>query len=173
MVVDVIMITLENRARTDTNLMRQWIQRYRYLTRLMAVVAACVGIIGCAPTANTQKAVADYKTIASQISIGDAKEYVLSALQASQQFIPAQFKRPSEQYLSYGEQVEIHFVRTALASGIENADDDFTPYVFKNDVLVSVGWTYVSKTDFLDKAKEAISAGGVKQDQDVVGDRRQ
>ena len=74
--------------------------------------------------------------------------------------------------MSYGEQVEIHFVRTALTSGVENADDDFTPYVFKNDVLVSVGWTYVSKTDFLNKAKEAISAGGVKQDRNVFGVRR-
>ena len=39
-------------------------------------------------------------------------------------------------------------------------------YVFKNDVLVSIGWTYVSKTEFLNKSREAISAGGVKQDQD-------
>ena len=136
------------------------------------VVAACISAVGCAPTAATQQAVTDYQSVASQISIGDAKEYVLSALQTSQQAIPAQFKRPSEQYLSYGEQVEIHFVRTALVSGIENVDDDFTPYVFKNDVLVSVGWTYVSKTEFLDKAKEAISAGGVKQDRNVFGDRR-
>ena len=152
--------------------MHQWIQRHCDLTQLMVVVAACVSVVGCAPTAVTQQAVTDYQMVASQISIGDAKEYVLSALQTSQQAIPAQFKRPSEQYLSYGEQVEIHFVRTALTSGVENADDDFTPYVFKNDVLVSVGWTYVSRTNFLDKAKEAISAGGVKQDRNVFGVRR-
>jgi hypothetical protein len=120
----------------------------------------------------TQKAVADYKSVASQISIGDAREYVLAILQTNQQVIPSYFKRQPERYLSYGEQVEIHFVRTGLSSGGSNNDDDFTPYVFKNDVLVSVGWTYVSKTEFLDKAREAISAGGVKQDQDVVGDRR-
>lgn len=142
------------------------------LTKLMIAIAICVSVVGCAPTALTQQAMTDYRTVAFQISIGDAKEYVLRALHSSQQAIPAQFKRPSEQYLSYGEQVEIHFVRTALVSGVENADDDFTPYVFKNDVLVSVGWTYVSKTDFLDKAKEAISAGGVKQDRNVFGDRR-
>ena len=152
--------------------MLRGIRRHYDLTQLMVVFAACVSGVGCAPTAVTQQAVIDYQTVAPQISIGDAKEYVLRALQSSQQAIPAQLKRPSEQYLSYGEQVEIHFVRTALASGVENADDDFTPYVFKNDVLVSVGWTYVSKTDFLDKAREAISAGGVKQDRNVFGDRR-
>ena len=152
--------------------MHQGIRRYYDLTQLMVVFAACFSVIGCAPTAVTQQAVIDYQTVASQVSIGDAKEYVLRALQSSQQAIPTQLKRPSEQYLSYGERVEIHFVRTALASGVENADDDFTPYVFKNDVLVSVGWTYVSKTEFLNKAKEAISAGGVKQDRNVFGVRR-
>ena len=169
---NVVIITLEIGGCTDIRLMHQWIRRYCDLSRLLAVIAACVSIVGCAPTAVTQQAVTDYQTVASQISIGDAKEYVLSALHTSQQAIPAQFKKPSEQYLSYGEQVEIHFVRTALTSGVENADDDFTPYVFKNDVLVSVGWTYVSKTDFLNKAKEAISAGGVKQDRNVFGVRR-
>ena len=138
----------------------------------MAVVAACISAVGCAPTAVTQQAVTDYQTVASQISIGDAKEYVLAHYKPASRRFRRSLKRPSEQYLSYGEQVEIHFVRTALVSGIENVDDDFTPYVFKNDVLVSVGWTYVSKTDFLDKAKEAISAGGVKQDRNVFGDRR-
>lgn len=170
--VNIVLITLEIGGRTDIGIMHQWIRRYCDLTQLMAVIAACVSIVGCAPTVVTQQAVTDYQTVASQISIGDAKEYVLSALHTSQQAIPAQFKKPSEQYLSYGEQVEIHFFRTTLTSGVENADDDFTPYVFKNDVLVSVGWTYVSKTDFLDKAKEAISAGGVKQDRNVFGVRR-
>jgi len=37
---------------------------------------------------------------------------------------------------------------------------------------VSVGWRYVSKTDFLEKAREAMSAGGARADLDVIGDRR-
>ena len=108
MEVNLVIITSETGGRTDINFMHQWIRRYRDLTQLMAVVAACISAVGCAPTAATQQAVTDYQSVASQISIGDAKEYVLSALQTSQQAIPAQFKRPSEQYLSYGEQVEIH-----------------------------------------------------------------
>ena len=139
---------------------------------IFALVVAVLSVAGCAPNPVTQKAVAEYKSVASEISIGDAREYVLAILQMNQQVIPSYFKRQPERYLSYGEQVEIHFVRTGLSSGDSNNDDDFTPYVFKNDVLVSIGWTYVSKTDFLDRAREAISAGGVKQDQDVVGDRR-
>ena len=170
--VNVVMIPIEIESCTDITPMHQWIRRHCDLTGLMAVIVACVSVVGCAPTAVTQQAVTDYQAVASKLSIGDAKKYVLGALHSSQQAIPAQFKKPSEQYLSYGEQVEIHFVRTALTSGVENADDDFTPYVFKNDVLVSVGWTYVSKTDFLNKAKEAISAGGVKQDRNVFGVRR-
>ena len=120
----------------------------------------------------TKQAVEDYKTAYSKISIGDARGHVLGILDTSQQGIPLRFRKRPERYLSYGEQVEIHFVRTGLESGISNHDDDYTPFVFKNDVLVSIGWTYVSKTEFLNKSREAISAGGVKQDQDVVGDRR-
>jgi len=152
--------------------MNQLFQMTYHKFGTIALMVSVLSVAGCAPNPVTQQAVADYKSVASQISIGDAREHVLATLQTNQQIIPSQFKRRPERYLSYGEQVEIHFVRTGLDSGGSNSDDDFTPYVFKNDVLVSVGWTYVSKTDFLDKAREAISAGGVKQDQDVVGDRR-
>ena len=140
--------------------------------RIVVLLVALIGVAGCAPNPVTQKAVVEYQSVASQISIGDSRDHALAILQTNQQVIPSHFKRRPERYLSYGDQVEIHFIRTGLDSGSSNNDDDFTPYVFKNDVLVSVGWTYVSKTDFLDKAREAISAGGVKQDQDVVGDRR-
>ena len=152
--------------------MKKLFQLKNHLTKIIAVMATFVTIAGCGSNPVTQKAVADYQSVASQISIGDTRDYVLAILQTNQQVIPSHFKRRPERYLSYGEQVEIHFVRTGLDSDGSDNDDDFTPYVFKNDVLVSVGWTYVSKTDFLDKAREAISAGGVKQDQNVVGDRR-
>jgi hypothetical protein len=152
--------------------MKTLFQLKNHTSKTIAVLATAISLAGCAPNPVTQKAVAEYQSVASQISIGDARDYALAILQTNQQVIPSHFKRRPERYLSYGEQVEIHFVRSGLDSGDSNNDDDFTPYVFKNDVLVSVGWTYVSKTDFLDKAREAISAGGVKQDQDVVGVRR-
>jgi hypothetical protein len=139
---------------------------------LITLAIVMVGLFGCAPNTVTKQAVEDYEKAYSKISIGDARGHVLAILGPSQQVIPLRFRKRPERYLSYGEQVEIHFVRTGLESGISNQDDDYTPYVFKNDVLVSIGWTYVSKTEFLNKSREAISAGGVKQDQDVVGDRR-
>ena len=172
MLVDVAVAPLEIKSGTDIKAMNQLIQRTNSFLNLVLLVAVIGGLIGCAPNSVTQNAVSSYKSVTSQISIGDQRDYVVAILQKNQQAIPAHFKRSPERYLSYGDQVEIHFVRTGLDSGGSNYDDDFTPYVFKNDVLVSVGWTYVSKTEFLDKAREAISAGGVKQDQDVVGDRR-
>ena len=172
MLIDVAAAPLEIRTGTDIKAMNQPIQRTYSFLNLLSLVIVIVCLIGCAPNSVTQNAVASYKSVTSQISIGDQRDYVLAILEKNQRGIPAHFKRSSERYLSYGDQVEIHFVRTGLDSGGSNYDDDFTPYVFKNNVLVSVGWTYVSKTEFLDKAREAISAGGVKQDQDVVGDRR-
>ncbi|HAN80708.1 MAG TPA: hypothetical protein DCQ47_04565 [Gammaproteobacteria bacterium] len=139
---------------------------------LITLAVLMISLLGCGSNTITEQAVGDYKKAYSKISIGDARRHVLAILETSQQVIPLRFKKQPERYLSYGEQVEIHFVRTGLASGISNHDDDFTPFVFKNDILVSIGWTYVSKTEFLSKSREAISAGGVKQDQDIVGDRR-
>ena len=172
MLLEVVTIPLENRRGTDIHNMRWSFALTNRRSTLMVLAVAFVSLVGCAPNPVTQNVVLDHKSVASQISIGDAKEQVLSILSASQSQIPVSLRRESEQYLSYGQPVEIHFIRTGLASGVDNLDDDFTPYVFKNDVLVSVGWTYVSKTDFHDKAREAISAGGVKPDQDVVGDSR-
>ena len=51
---------------------------------------------------------------------------MLAILDTSQEVIPLRFKKRPERYLSYGEQVEIHFVRTGLESGISNHDDDYT-----------------------------------------------
>ena len=165
-------MTLENLYGTDIVQMRSKTKTKSSSFKLVTLAIVMAGLFGGAPKTVTKQAVEDYEKAYSKISIGDARAHVLTILDTSQQVVPLRFKRRPERYLSYGERVEIHFVRTGLESGISNHDDDYTPYVFKNDVLVSIGWTYVSKTEFLNKSREAISAGGVKQDQDVVGDRR-
>jgi hypothetical protein len=157
---------------TDRKSMNRSMILKQSLLRHLLIIMVGFGLAGCVPSLVTQQAVADYQTVASNVSIGDAKEHVLSILKTNQDVIPAQFKKRPERYLSYGVPVEIHFMRTDLESGLSSDDDDFTPYVFKNDVLVSVGWRYVSKAEFLDKAREAMSAAGAKADEDIVGDRR-
>lgn len=144
----------------------QCLRRYT----ISLVIGLCLA--GCAPSLVTQQAVEDYPIAASNVSIGDAKEHVLSILKPNQGLIPAYLKKRTERYLSYGEPIEIHFVRTGLASGISNVDEDFTPYLFRNDILVSVGWRYVSKTNFLEKARQARNAGSASADENVVSDRR-
>lgn len=140
---------------------------YSILAILMALY-----LQGCVSDKLVDQLATNYESVAPQIAIGDAKTHVLGLLKASQNIVPSSYKKKPERYLSYGEPLEIHFVRTSLHSGGDNADEDFTPYVFRNEVLVSVGWRYVSKSEFHDKSLEAISAGGVKPDQDVLGDNR-
>ena len=164
-------MTLENFYGTDIINMRSKTKTKTRSFKLVTLAIVSFGLFGCAPNTVTMKAVEDYEKPTPRYRLV-TRGHVLAILDTSQQVIPLRFKKRPERYLSYGEQVEIHFVRTGLESGISNHDDDYTPYVFKNDVLVSIGWTYVNKTEFLNKSREAISAGGVKQDQDVVGDRR-
>ena len=162
---------IEKRNVTDTNSMNLFTILKQLLLRPLFFVVMGLSHVGCTPSLIRQQIVADFPTVAETASIGDDKEYVLSILKPSQALIPEHFKKRPESYLSYGVPVEIHFMRTDLSSGISNDDEDFTPYLFKNDVLVSIGWRYVSKTEFLNKAREAMSAGGVRADQDVVGNR--
>ena len=170
--IDTSIVALEILYGTDIIKMNSNLEMKERLSKFMMLGLIIIGLFGCAPNTVTKQAIEDYKTAYPKISIGDARGHVLAILESSQQVIPLHLKKRPERYLSYGEQVEIHFIRTGLESGISNQDDDYTPYVFKNDLLVSVGWTYVSKTEFLNKSREAISAGGVRQEQDVVGDRR-
>ena len=134
-----------------------------------AMLIALVGS-GCVPTSSMQSSVLEYKIIAPKILIGDDKEYVLSMLIPSQANIPIWMQRKSEKYVNYGEAVDIYFLRTGLKSGELNSDDDFTPYVFKKDILSFVGWRYVSRSEYHGKALEAMSAGNSSSRRNLLVD---
>ena len=95
MLVDVAVAPLEIRTGTDIKAMNQPIQRTYSFLNLLSLVAVIFGLIGCAPNSVTQNAVASYKSVTSQISIGDQRDYVLAILEKNQQGIPAYFKRSS------------------------------------------------------------------------------
>ena len=125
-----------------------------FFAMLIALVVS-----GCVPTSSMQSSVLEYKIIAPKIFIGDDKEYVLAMLIPSQVNIPSQMRRKPEKFLNYGEAVDIYFLRSGINSGDLNSDDDFTPYVFKKDILSFVGWRYVSGSTYHGQALEAMSAG--------------
>lgn len=123
----------------------------------LGLVAAQLG--GCALEEASQKytasrideAIARYRAEAAKVKIGDPKDRVLALLQPTQfelesneikgpQAFPAQTATGEDSL------IEVHFFRSARhtdeapkANG-QPLDDNFTPYIFTDDVLTGIGW---------------------------------
>ena len=57
--------------------------------------------------------------------------------------VPKAHRKPPESSLHDGKVREIHFARSRRIPDGRTTDDEFTPYVFEDDVLVAIGWTYL------------------------------
>ena len=94
---------------------------------------------GCAEIAMDNN-LYEYKKVQQSISLGDSKNKVLGTLIPIMQDLPEDWKRTAEQYLVNDDRFYVHYQRTGWTSDNQLTDDELTPYVFKNDVLVSIGW---------------------------------
>lgn len=108
--------------------------------RPAAALILCV--IGCASDeARMDRAIKEYREASSKIEIGTSKQDVLSRLDPSQGGLPPISRRAPLSYRdAKGTVVEIHYFRTARRPDGINTDDEFTPYVFRDERLVGVGW---------------------------------
>ncbi len=82
----------------------------------------------------------DYQAVASRISLGDKKEKVLSILDPIQRELSASARKQSESFLKDGKRIEIYYMRSSRQPDGLTTDDEFTPYVFEDGILVAIGW---------------------------------
>lgn len=97
------------------------------------------------------EAVARYKAASATITLGDARDKVLALLEPTQFELESnEIKAPVALEGEVGSGVDrvvvVHFFRSARhadeapdARGLP-PDDDFTPYIFMDDVLTGIGW---------------------------------
>lgn len=108
---------------------------------------ACMAFSGCALISNNitesriDGVIADYHRVAPQLHIGDPKEKVSQILGPLQDRLNATERKPSQAYQRDGKLVEILYFRTQRIPDGRTTDDEFTPYVFINGTLQSIGWT--------------------------------
>lgn len=109
--------------------------------RWLAVVFA-VFLAGCGLVAQQQAddGIARYFEARDQIRLGDDRDSVLAVLQPINETIPPEMRRPSDQFKRDGALVEIYYARSARFPDNRSTDDEYTPYVFVNGVLESIGW---------------------------------
>ncbi len=83
-----------------------------------------------------------HNDVSGQVDLGDTKEKVLSIILPTQEGLKVfpHHQKPPEKYMKDGVRVEIYFVRSGNNVDSLTTDDEFTPYVFNDDILVGVGW---------------------------------
>lgn len=104
------------------------------------------------------KALVDYKFNAPKIRIGDSQDTVLLLLPRQRKYSewPSTIRssrsdfwawqvrrilaKPPRFYFDNGSLVQIYYVRSSWIRDSRVTDDEFTPYIFRDGVLTSIGW---------------------------------
>lgn len=92
----------------------------------------------------TQVAITRYHEAAPRVQLGMSPDEVLAILGPSEAGLPADRKRPPEQFVNAdGKRITIYFFRSGWISDGRVSDDEVTPYFFVNEQLIGVGWTAI------------------------------
>jgi len=110
------------------------------IVRYGLLLACAMCLASCATSLN--RSIDAHLSAAKQIQVGDSKERVLSILE------PTRCKQKSTCYKTpdiYRDEknrlVEIYFYRCLWSGDSTITDDEWTPYMFVEGKLVSIGWT--------------------------------
>jgi hypothetical protein len=125
----------------------------------MLALAGCMASGGVAPTLRYLRveqeitsAIEQYNRNAPQIRIGDSKEAVLHALlqrplrygESSMDWfirdVVTRSRKEPRFYLDKGILVQIYYFRSSWFQDGRVTDNEFTPYIFRDGVLTSIGW---------------------------------
>lgn len=99
----------------------------------------------------------DYKINAPKIRIGDSQDAVLLLLPRQRKYgerpwifssasdywawhVHRILAKPPRFYFDNGSLVQIYYVRSSWIRDSRVTDDEFTPYIFRDGVLTSIGW---------------------------------
>lgn len=102
---------------------------------LLTILA--ISLSGCEAV---NSSIRKYYAVAGQIQLGDSKEKVLEVLMPTQEELPFDEMKPADFYMEGKDHMEIHYFRSGRQPDNLTTDDEFTPYVFKNGVLIAIGW---------------------------------
>ena len=81
-----------------------------------------------------------YIKIKNTIKLGDSAKIVIPKLDKVMKKIPADVHRDSEQYMKDGVKVLIYYVRSGWTPDGLSTDDEYTPYIFNDNILIAIGW---------------------------------
>ena len=107
------------------------------MKKILLIVFIALTFVGCN---GINPAIAKYKKVANQVDLGDSKEKVLAILLPTQEGLCGSCGKAPTKYIKDGVKTEIYYMRTLRQPDGLTTDDEFTPYVFKSNKLVAIGW---------------------------------
>ncbi len=107
--------------------------------RTILVVFFILSLSGC--VMDIDSSIARYDQVKNQVNLGDSKNKVLAVLSPAQEDLSNSYKKDPEKYIKDGVRVEIYYFRSDRQPDGLTTDDEFTPYLFNDGILVGVGWT--------------------------------
>jgi len=103
-----------------------------------------------------KNSISKYENQSSKIEIGDTKQEVLEILEPTQT-LKKKYRKKPEKYISKdGSLIEIYYYRSGWVSDGLTTDDEFIPYVFKDGVLIGIGWTSIGGVKTQGQARDII-----------------
>jgi hypothetical protein len=108
------------------------------------VILALLALSGCRYMSPTywelSSSLDKYKAVENRVELGHSKEKVLGLLLPTQEGLPSGAGKSPDKFVRDGKNVEIYYMRSGWVQDGRTTDDEFTPYVFENGVLKSIGW---------------------------------
>ena len=121
----------------------------RLLTSMVVSSLLLLGASACTQGIEYLSGYFDNSIAETNIELGDNKDKVLKIFGP-----PTQKGLPK--YIRENDLIEIYYLRTGRQPDNSTTDDEFTPYLFKNGNLVSIGWQ-ASRMSLM--CKSAIAEG--------------
>ena len=94
----------------------------------------------CLAGCYADEAIIEYNQKKHMVELGDSINKALPILENMQRTVPANWLRSADQYYEGGKNYYIHYQRTGHTEDGIMTDDEFTPYIFADKKLVSIGW---------------------------------
>lgn len=128
----------------------------------IALLPLAVTLASCATNSGPREISSNYENVAalylqaeSKVNIGDPKEKVLAVIEPTQAALPWNAKKGPKRYRKSGVNVEIFYFRSAhIADGLMT-DNEYTPYIFNNNILVGTGWEVMNDHGVVDSEQRA------------------
>ena len=138
--------------------------RFINILFVLFVFSGCASTIAISPY---QLAVNNYEAASQSVELGMTISQVRAHLAPAQAHLRAQDKRKSDLYKQDETLVRIDYYRSGWVSDSVSTDDEYTPYLFNDGLLVAVGWQILGGPRNVARARD-INQTTVRTEQNVV-----